>query len=110
MKSAAAILEEINRITAADRAYNRLQNEGCEGYERETNTDALYEQYKAARDTEFRAKWTKEYAEKAKAVWNKAVSECSNKAIKSQGQLIAAVEKMSGYKMDDMKRANEIHR
>ena len=110
MKSAAAILVEIKALQARDRAYNRLQNEGGEGYERETNTDALYEQYKSAEDAEFRAKWTKEYAATAKVAWNKAVAECSkNKAIKSQGQLIAAVEKMSGYKMDDMKRAKEIH-
>jgi len=110
MKSAAAILAEINRITAADRSYNKFVNEGGEGYQRETNVDALYEQYKAAESAEFNAKWTKEYAATAKAAWNKAVSECSkNKAIKGQGQLIAAVEKMSGYKMDDMKRAKEIH-
>lgn len=110
MKTSAEILAEIKRINANDKAYNRLMNEGGEGYERETSVAALYEEYKVAEEAEFRAKWTAEYVSVAKAAWNKAVAECSkNKAIKSQGQLIAAVEKMSGYKMADIKRAKEIH-
>ncbi|HEX5539882.1 MAG TPA: hypothetical protein VFX01_08865 [Methylophilaceae bacterium] len=110
MRKSQQIQAEINAIRAKDRAYNNLVNEGGEGYERDSVPSALYQELRAADESEFLALWTVELLAVRRAAWNAGVAALT----KQHGSNIptAAVrdlENSLGYKLDDIKRAKRLH-
>ena len=107
LRSSAEILAEIKALQAKDRAYNRLQNEGGEGYERDSVSDELVKECIDAQEREFNALWTKEYWETARTVWNNELR--TNPPVALYGHALLKLEKATGYTLADMKKAKAIY-
>ena len=106
LRSSAEIRKELDALSAKDKAYNRLQNEGGEGYYRDSIPESLHNEYMAALDREFKAKWTKEYFEEVRSAWNSIVAEKSNGGkIALTRKDLESVERRVGEKSQDIAKA-----
>lgn len=105
MRSTTVIQAEIEAIRTKDRAYNRIQNEGGEGYERDSVPDALKQEWLDAEKAEFAAEWTLEILTARRAAWNAAVARRAPKTPAAVAQLGADL----GYRLQDIKRAKVLH-
>lgn len=105
MRSTKAIQTEIDAIRAKDRAYNRLQNEGGEGYERDSVPASLRQEWLDAEKAEFAAAWTLDVLTARRAAWNEAVARRQPKTFAAAREL----ERDMGYTIADIKRAKALH-
>ena len=108
VRSSTEVIAEMKRLKAADKAYNSLVNEGCEGYERDGITLELHNELAEALAREWTAKWTASYWEAAKAKWNDAAKRLQPK-YKAYGLLAQAIEKETGLSLNDMQKAKQIY-
>ena len=106
LRSSAEIRKELDALSAKDKAYNRFQNEGGEGYYRDSIPESLHSEYTAALDREFKAKWTKEYFEEVRSAWNSIVAEKSNGGkIALTRKDLESVERRVGENSQDIAKA-----
>lgn len=109
LRSSAEIRKELDALSAKDKAYNRLQNEGGEGYERDSIPESLHNEYMAALDREFKQKWTKEYFEEARSAWNSIVAEKSNGGkIALTKKDLESIERRVGENSQDIAKARDM--
>ena len=93
--------------------YDRLQNEGGEGYSSEDDVFAKYSQQFEALQKEiaeeseisFKAEWTKEVTAERRAIWNKEVKAKSSWTPAG----VRGLEKRLGFEMGAMKKAVSMH-
>ena len=109
MRTTTEIKADITKLAAADRAYNRVLNEGGEGYER-NSTSALTDEYLTAEAREFAADWTPEVLAARRAEWNAEVAKISAKYGRQipQSAVLALPGKL-GYQSADIARAKRLH-
>lgn len=105
MRTTKIIQAEIEAIRAKDRAYNRIQNEGGEGYERDSVPEALKQEWLDAEKAEFAATWTLEVLMARRAAWNDAVARRAPKT----SAAVAQIQRDMGYTLADIKRAKALH-
>lgn len=111
------ITADIQAIRAADRAYNRSNNEGGYGYERDSVPASLIAEYDAAvvaaesdEAAAFAAEWTLEVFTARRAEWNEGARALAAKHGKSiPAAAIRAQEARLGYTMDAIIRAKQLH-
>ena len=108
VRSSTEVIAEIKRLQASDKSYNRLVNEGGEGYERDGITLELHNELTEALAREWTAKWTAGYWAEAKAKWNDVAKRLQPK-YKVYGLLAQAIEKETGLSLNDMQRAKQIY-
>lgn len=107
MRTTTQIAAEIKTLRAADKFYNRLVNEGGDGYEREDSRIAtLNEEYLAASKAEWAAEWTPEVFAARRVAWNAEVARVSaaNGGTVPAGELKAMIARL-GYSHMDLARA-----
>lgn len=105
MRTTKAIQAEIEAIRAKDRAYNKIQNEGGEGYERDSVPASLRQEWLDAEKAEFAAEWTLDVLTARRAAWNAAVARRQPKTPAAVAQL----QRDMGYTIADIKRAKALH-
>ena len=108
MRTTTEILAAIKLAGAKDRAYNRVLNEGGEGYERDS-TEALQAEYFEAEKAEFAAIWTNEVTVARRATWNAEMMALSAKKIPMTGKLMTATIAKLGFSLLDLKRGMKLH-
>ena len=108
VRTSTEVIAEIKRLQASDKSYNRLVNEGGEGYERDSITAELSQELTEALDREWNEKWTASYWAEAKAKWNDVAKRLQPK-YKVYGLLAQAIEKETGLSLNDMQRAKQIY-
>ncbi len=96
-------------------AYNKLQNEGGEGYvdyakryptqPTQSEQDAILAQTKAELDAAFSTEWTAEVTAARRATWNDAIKAKAPKTAREA----AALEKAVGFTLTNLKRAVAMH-
>ena len=110
MRSSKVIKAEIDAIRSGDKRYNSLQNEGGEGYERNSVPQSLYDELMEASEFEFKAIWTPEYWEAVRKEWNETGKKLAESGrYKNNGELQRAIEKATGYDFQDMAHAKRIY-
>ena len=110
VRTSTEVIAEIKRLQASDKSYNRLVNEGGEGYERDSITAELSQELTEALDREWNEKWTADYAATARAKWNAAAKiVIDSKKYQYQQKAIEAIEKATGFAFADIKKAKEIY-
>lgn len=110
MRTTREIQAEITKIRAADKRYNQVVNEGGEGYERDSVSDALRAEYLAAEQAEFAATWTAEITAARRAAWNAGVAKLTAEHGNSvMGHHVRALADSLGYTLADIKRAKALH-
>ncbi len=108
MRTTAEISADIAKVKAADRAYNRVLNEGGEGYERDS-TEVLEREWLAAQAAEFAAVWTLETLNARRSAWNAEMLELSAKRVTMTPKLMDSIIARLGYSLTDIKRAKALH-
>ena len=108
MRSTTEISADIAKAKAADRAYNRVLNEGGEGYERDS-AEALQREYMAAEAAEFAAVWTLDVLNTRRAAWNAEMLALSAKRVTMTPKLMDSIVARLGYGLSDIKRAKALH-
>jgi hypothetical protein len=109
-RTSAQINAEIAALQAADRAYNRVVNEGGEGYERNSVPATLVAEFHAAKDAEFAAEWTLDVLTERRAAWNAGVNALMSKH--GRNVPVEAVSDLSlrlGYGVAEIGKAKRLH-
>lgn len=110
MRTSQAIEAEMNELRLKDKAYNRLVNEGGEGYETENaRIPELFREWKAAMAAEFAAEWTVETLAARRAAWNVEIRPLVEAGKPVKPADVQAIERRLGYTMSDIKRAKALH-
>lgn len=97
---------EISAIQASDRAYNRVVNEGGEGFARNTMRAELWAELADAKKAAFAAEWTFAVWTERRAAWNAEVAKFGARVSDAQ---IAALIKRMGYSHHDLRNAKALH-
>lgn len=111
MRTITQITAELNALIAADKAYNRVANEGGEGFERSNSgKDALHAELTAAKDAAFASEWTAEVTATRRAAWNAGI-EClvvkHGRAIPQAS--VSALRKSLGFGVAEISKAKKLH-
>lgn len=109
-RTAAAIRAEIASIQAADRVYNHTVNEGGEGFERSSVSQALHDELYAADNAEFLAVWTADVLAARRAAWNAGLQQLVNKHGRNIPQAaVSDLQRRLGYGVGEIARAKRLH-
>lgn len=106
MRSSAEIGREIHALQVADARYNRINNEGGEGYERRNERlPALEKEFCAALKEEFAAEWTADTVSARSAAWNSAVKPLVESGNPVKPAAVRAIEQRLGFSRHDLATA-----
>ena len=110
MRTTTEIQGEIAAIQAKDKAYNRLVNEGGEGYERNSVPEALWSELLAAEAATFAAEWTAQVTAQRLSAWAAGVAALTAKHGKQiPHAAVRGLEISSGYTLADLRKAKALH-
>lgn len=110
MRTTTEIKAEIDTIRKAMNGYNRLVNEGGEGYVAEDQRiPALAAEFIVAQSAEFAAEWTVETTAARRAAWNAEVAPLVAAGKPVKPEVVKAVETKLGYTLADIARAKKLH-
>lgn len=91
-------------------AYDRLQNEGGEGYSTyEDVSETHYSKLKALKAELLAAEWTKEVTTERRAAWNAMVKAASARGENWSGKDQVAAEQSIGFTLSDLRQAIKLH-
>lgn len=102
MRTFKQIQADIDAIRAKDRAYNRVVNEGGEGYNRDSVPAALYAERDAADAAAFAAEWTIDVFMARRAAWN---AEVAKLGASINARQFTGLQDRLGYKLADIRKA-----
>jgi hypothetical protein len=108
MRTTTQIAADIKAAAARDSDYNRVMNEGGEGYERDT-TAALRAEYMASEKAEFAAVWTLDTTQARRAAWKTEMQALAAAKQPATAKTIGPIVKRLGYSLGDIQRAKALH-
>ena len=108
MRSTNAIAAEIKGLAAKDKSYNRVVNEGGEGYERDSTRELRLEWLEAEK-AEFAAAWTLDVLTARRAAWNAEIAVLADRKVVMTARVVLEVVARLGYNLDQIRRAKALH-